>query len=46
MDSEQAIITEKASKIVNTAKRAKRKVCAVGTTSMRTIETAVTTDGY
>jgi S-adenosylmethionine:tRNA ribosyltransferase-isomerase len=45
MDSEQVIISEKCAEIVNEAKRNKRKVCAVGTTSMRSIETSVSTDG-
>lgn len=45
MDSEQAVINEKAADIVNKAKKNKRKVCAVGTTSMRSIETSVSTDG-
>ncbi len=45
MDSEQMIITQKAADIVNKAKLDKRKVCAVGTTSMRSIETSVSTDG-
>lgn len=45
MDSEQAIISEKAADIVNKAKKNKRKVCAIGTTSMRSIETSVSTDG-
>jgi S-adenosylmethionine:tRNA ribosyltransferase-isomerase len=45
MDSEQIIITEKCSEIVNEAKRNRRKVCAIGTTSMRSIETSVSTDG-
>lgn len=45
MDSEQVIINEKAVKIVNTAKTNKRKVCAIGTTSMRAIETSVSTEG-
>ena len=46
MDSEQVIVSEKAAEIVNTAKRNKRRVCAIGTTSMRAIETSVSTDGY
>ena len=46
MDSEQAEITEKAAAIVNQAKDAKKKVCAVGTTTMRSIETSVSTEGY
>lgn len=41
MDSEQIIIDEKAANIVNKALDDKRKVCAVGTTSMRAIESAV-----
>jgi S-adenosylmethionine:tRNA ribosyltransferase-isomerase len=45
MDSEQVIISEKCSEIVNEAKRNKRRVCAVGTTSMRSVETSVSTDG-
>jgi S-adenosylmethionine:tRNA ribosyltransferase-isomerase len=45
MDSEQVIISEKASKIVNDAKASKHRVCAVGTTSMRAIETSVSTEG-
>jgi S-adenosylmethionine:tRNA ribosyltransferase-isomerase len=45
MDSEQVIVPEKAARIVNEAKAAKRRVCAVGTTSMRAIETSVSTDG-
>jgi S-adenosylmethionine:tRNA ribosyltransferase-isomerase len=45
MDSEQVIISEKCSEIVNHAKRNKHRVCAVGTTSMRSIETSVSTDG-
>ena len=45
MDSEQVIIPEAAANMVNDAKRHKRKVCAIGTTSMRSIETSVSTDG-
>jgi len=46
MDSEQVIISEKCAEIVNDAKRKKKRVCAVGTTSMRSIETSVSTEGY
>ena len=46
MDSEQVIIPEKATEIVNEAKANKRRVCAVGTTCMRAIETSVSTEGY
>ena len=45
MDSEQVIITENSADIVNNAKQKKKKVCAVGTTTMRAIETSVSTDG-
>jgi len=45
MDSEQAEVTEENANIVNKAKKNKKRVCAVGTTSMRTIETSVSTDG-
>ena len=43
MDSEQAWITPETVDIVNKTKDEKHKVCAVGTTVMRTIESAVTT---
>ncbi len=46
MDSEQIIITEEASKIVNGAKENRHHVCAVGTTTMRTLESSVSTDGF
>ncbi|OFZ08680.1 MAG: tRNA preQ1(34) S-adenosylmethionine ribosyltransferase-isomerase QueA [Bacteroidetes bacterium RIFCSPHIGHO2_02_FULL_44_7] len=45
MDSEQIIISEKCADIVNKAKLNKGKIFAVGTTSMRAIETSVSTDG-
>lgn len=41
MDSEQFIINQKDADIVNNAITQKRKVCAVGTTSMRAIESSV-----
>ncbi len=41
MDSEQFIIEQKQADIVNRAIERKKRVCAVGTTSMRTIESAV-----
>ena len=46
MDSEQAEIPEDAIKIVNKGIDSKKKVCAVGTTTMRVIESAVSTDGH
>ncbi len=45
MDSEQVIIPEKCVNLVNEAKQNKKRVIAVGTTSMRAIETSVSTDG-
>jgi S-adenosylmethionine:tRNA ribosyltransferase-isomerase len=45
MDSEQISITEEAAEAVNGAKRAGKKVVAVGTTVMRTIESSVSTGG-
>lgn len=45
MDSEELIIEEKATKIVNNALKNKKRICAVGTTSMRAIESAVSTNG-
>jgi len=41
MDSEELIIDEKATEIVNNAKANKRRICAVGTTAMRGLESAV-----
>ena len=45
MDSEEAIINQKTCDIVNHAKTNKHKVCAIGTTSMRSIESSVSTEG-
>ncbi len=45
MDSEEMQIEEKAAEIVNKAKRAKRNVCAVGTTVMRSLESSVSSNG-
>jgi S-adenosylmethionine:tRNA ribosyltransferase-isomerase len=45
MDSEQTAITPECAEKVNNAKRNKKKIIAVGTTSMRAIETSVSTDG-
>jgi S-adenosylmethionine:tRNA ribosyltransferase-isomerase len=46
MDSEEVIIPESTTKIVNKAKDAKKRVCAVGTTVMRGIETSVSVSGH
>lgn len=45
MDSEQVIISEEATSIINKGREAEKRVCAVGTTVMRAIETNVTTNG-
>jgi len=44
MDSEQIIIPAEAADMVSKAKDEKRRICAVGTTAMRTIESSVSTD--
>ena len=45
MDSEQFFVTEEAAEKVNEAKRTHHKVVIIGTTVMRTVETAVSTNG-
>lgn len=45
MDSEQIKINENAAKIVNAAIKNKRRICAVGTTAMRTLESSVSSKG-
>lgn len=45
MDSEELTIDEKAVEIVNTGLNEKRRICAVGTTAMRAIESAVSSNG-
>ena len=45
MDSEQVIIPEETADRVNRVKHAGGRVCAVGTTVMRSIESSVSTDG-
>lgn len=44
MDSEELIISEEACDIVNKAKERKSKICAVGTTSMRALESSVSSN--
>lgn len=46
MDSERIIIPEQAVNRVNAAKDDKSRVCAVGTTVLRTLESSVSTQGY
>ncbi|MFK8101076.1 MAG: tRNA preQ1(34) S-adenosylmethionine ribosyltransferase-isomerase QueA [Saprospiraceae bacterium] len=45
MDAEYFRIQEDAVKIVNKAKEGRRKICSVGTTSMRSLESAVSAEG-
>ncbi len=45
MHSEEGEITQKTADLVNRAKKNKRKVCAIGTTAMRTMESAVSSNG-
>ncbi|HCQ16211.1 MAG: tRNA preQ1(34) S-adenosylmethionine ribosyltransferase-isomerase QueA [Owenweeksia sp.] len=46
MDSEQFWIYDETAKKVNRAIDNKKKVCAVGTTSLRALESSVSTDGH
>lgn len=46
MDSEQMVVNADVVETVNRAKDANRQICAVGTSVMRAIETAVSTDGH
>ncbi|RXP55503.1 tRNA preQ1(34) S-adenosylmethionine ribosyltransferase-isomerase QueA [Lutibacter sp. HS1-25] len=45
MDSEQCVINEATTKIVNNAIDHKKRVCAVGTTVMRAVESSVSSNG-
>ena len=46
MDSEQMFVNAEVTRIVNEGKDGNRRICAVGTSVMRAIETAVSTDGH
>jgi S-adenosylmethionine:tRNA ribosyltransferase-isomerase len=46
MDAEYFQVNTEATEIVNKAKQNKKRVCAVGTTSMRSIESAVSAEGF
>ncbi|MDR2118954.1 MAG: tRNA preQ1(34) S-adenosylmethionine ribosyltransferase-isomerase QueA [Tannerellaceae bacterium] len=46
MDSEQIIVNGEVVKIVNEGKDGNHRICAVGTSVMRAVETAVSTDGH
>jgi S-adenosylmethionine:tRNA ribosyltransferase-isomerase len=45
MDSEQIIVPAETAERVTKAKKSKQKVCVVGTTSMRAVESSVSTEG-
>lgn len=45
MDSEEIVITPRAAEKVNKGIETKKRVCAVGTTSMRTVESSVSSNG-
>jgi len=46
MDSEQYFIDEEVARLVNNAKNKKKRICAVGTTVVRSLESSVTADNY
>jgi len=46
MESEQVEISTKTCDVVNKAREKKKKVCIVGTTTMRAVESSVSTTGY
>ena len=45
MDSEEMLIDAEAVEIVNTAKKERKNVCAIGTTVMRALESSVSSNG-
>ncbi|NLE34485.1 MAG: tRNA preQ1(34) S-adenosylmethionine ribosyltransferase-isomerase QueA [Bacteroidales bacterium] len=45
VDSERIVISEEASAMINGAKERKNRVCSVGTTVVRTLESSVSTSG-
>jgi len=45
MDSEEIIIDSTATQTINTALKEKRRICAVGTTVMRSVESSVSSSG-
>lgn len=46
VDSEEMFINQENANIINTAKTNKNRICAVGTTSMKALETAVSITGH
>ena len=45
-ESEQLIVSEEACNMINTTQDNKKRICAIGTTVMRALETAVCTEGH
>lgn len=45
MDSEKFIISAETAKVVNAAKKKKKKVCAVGISTLKALESSVTSEG-
>ncbi len=45
MDSEEIVISTDAANIINNGIQRRKRVCAVGTTAMRTIESSVSSSG-
>ncbi len=46
IDSEQMVINQENADAINKARKERRNICAVGTTTMRALETAASSDGY
>ncbi len=46
MDSEKLLVDQDACTLVNSAKANKKRICAVGTSVLRSMETTVSTDGF
>jgi len=46
VDSEQFAVEEKTTEIINHAKEQRKKICVVGTTTMRALESSVSITGY
>ncbi len=46
VDSEQFAVEEKTTELINRAKERRKKICVVGTTTMRALESSVSITGY
>jgi len=46
IDSEEMTITEETAKIINAAKKKKKQICVVGTTTMKALESSVYDSGF